>query len=230
MKVTTLPDGTQLQYIKVGGLLEDRWISHADSLMTTNRPEHAKGFLPGEALALYHKLVSLGYKGLSLTNALPADLKVEGSNLPAVGEPVSAPAEESLASLNEQTSIINCYARVSGVASDEEDEGVQGFYLIEVLLDRKVSLDVLKVEEKSKIAKAVLDSFHDHQGIEVIDDFEIAVHLADGSVIAEEGEDLCGESGFQATYCGKVSESELEFSHEALIQENIPGAGSAAGA
>lgn len=71
MKITTLADGTQLQYIKVGGILEDRWISHAESMLHTNRPEHAQGFLPGEALVQYYKMVSLGYKGLSLTNALP---------------------------------------------------------------------------------------------------------------------------------------------------------------
>lgn len=71
MKVTTLADGSQLQYIKLSGQVETRWISHVDSMLATNRPEHAQGFLPAEALAAYRRLVSLGYKGLSITNALP---------------------------------------------------------------------------------------------------------------------------------------------------------------
>lgn len=220
MKVTTLADGTQLQYIKVGGLLEDWWISNADSMMATNRPERAQGFLPEEALMQYQKLVSLGYKGLSLTNALPADMKVNETSMPAIGKPILVVAEEGLANLDKKNRILNCYVHVSGIASDEEDEGVQGFYLIELLQANQVIPDVLTVEEKSQIAKAVLDSFHDHQGIEVLEDFEIAVHLADGTVIEEEGEGLSGEAGFKATYCGKVSESELKFSHETSIQES----------
>lgn len=72
LKVTTLADGTQLQYLKVAHSLGPRWISHAESLLTTDRPEHALGMLPGEAMSLYWRLVGLGYKGLSLTNALPS--------------------------------------------------------------------------------------------------------------------------------------------------------------
>lgn len=86
MKVTTLADGTQLQYIKVSGSLGPRWLSHANSLLTTDRPEHAQGLLPGEALKIYQHLVRLGYKGLSLTNAVPvADREVpgEGGNTPS---------------------------------------------------------------------------------------------------------------------------------------------------
>ncbi len=72
LKVTTLADGTQLQYLKVAHSLGPRWISHAESLLTTDRPERALGMLPGEAMSLYWRLVGLGYKGLSLTNALPS--------------------------------------------------------------------------------------------------------------------------------------------------------------
>ena len=73
MKITTLADGSQMVYIKVEGSLEDRWIFNADSKLTTNRAVYAQGFPPGEALVQLQKLVSLGYKGLSLTNALPSN-------------------------------------------------------------------------------------------------------------------------------------------------------------
>ena len=71
MKVTTLPDGTQLQYVKVTDPLGERWISCASSLSMTSNPVKALGFLPDEAMRLYKKLVAFGHQGLSLTNALP---------------------------------------------------------------------------------------------------------------------------------------------------------------
>lgn len=77
MKVTTLEDGTQLQYIKVADSIEPRWICSADSLLTTNRPEHALGMLPSEAIQLCRKLYRLGYEGLSLTNGLPLRVSAE---------------------------------------------------------------------------------------------------------------------------------------------------------
>lgn len=89
MKITTLADGSQMAYIKVEGFLEDRWIFNADSKLTTNRAEYAQGFLPGEALVQLQKLVSLGYEGLSLTNALPSDPQEWHRTLPvAIGENV----------------------------------------------------------------------------------------------------------------------------------------------
>lgn len=93
MKVTTLADGTQLQYIKLSDSQGPRWLSHADSLLTTDKPEHARGFLPGEALKIYQNLLQLGYKGLSLTNAVP----VNEASAPAA----DAPLDESTSDIEQ---------------------------------------------------------------------------------------------------------------------------------
>lgn len=118
------------------------------------------------------------------------------------------------------TTKLDCYVQVSGDASDDEDEGVQGFYLIEVTLNRPVDVEQLTPSEKSEIAKAVLDAFHNKQGIEVLDDFEITVHLPDGSEIEDEEEDGAKSSSLvaHATHYGQVNESDLPFELEADLE------------
>lgn len=71
LKVVTAVDGSQLQYIKVKDALGTQWISNAEKRLKTNRPEHAQGFSPADAMKHYKELLRLGFKGLSLTNAIP---------------------------------------------------------------------------------------------------------------------------------------------------------------
>ncbi len=73
MKITTLPDGSQAQYIKVTDSIGVQWLSNVDTLTKSMRPQDAIQFTPKEALATYNRLVGLGYKGLSITNGLPVD-------------------------------------------------------------------------------------------------------------------------------------------------------------
>jgi hypothetical protein len=106
---------------------------------------------------------------------------------------------------------LDCYVEVTGEASEADDEGVQGVYHIEVYLDRQVTLDELTSNEKSEIATAVLDSFHDKQGISVLDDFTISARLPNGSVIAE-GDDVPATGLIQrAVHLGQINESDLPF-------------------
>lgn len=106
---------------------------------------------------------------------------------------------------------IDCYVEVAGYASDDEDEGVQGFYLIQVRLSREVDLSKLSPGDKSDIAEVVLDSFHNHQGIEVLDDFELSVYLPDGTEI-DEDDDAEGSGLVKRTvHQGSVEASDLPF-------------------
>lgn len=74
---------------------------------------------------------------------------------------------------------------VTGIASDQHDEALPGVYGHEVHLSRAVAREAMTAAEAGAIAEAVLDSFHDEQGIEELDDFVIEVQLADGTVIHE---------------------------------------------
>ena len=109
---------------------------------------------------------------------------------------------------------LDCYVEVTGEASDEDDEGVQGFYLVQLKLSRTVSPDELSEGEQSEIAKAVLDSFHDHQGISVLDDFEISVFLPNGEEVMEEDDVLETGLVIHADHQGQVNEGDLPFSSE----------------
>ena len=114
---------------------------------------------------------------------------------------------------------LDCYVQVTGEASEADDEGVQGFYHIEVYLDRQVALDELTPNEKSEIATAVLDLFHDKQGISVLDDFTISALLPNGGGVSEG--DAVPDTGLiqRAVHMGQVSESDLPFE---LLDEPTP--------
>lgn len=116
-------------------------------------------------------------------------------------------------SQNEQPVSINCYVQVEGDASHHDDEGVEGFYCVEVRLARQVNTDLLPQSEETAIAKAVLDEFHVHQGIKVLDDFDITVRLADGREIYEH--DHLGHSSdivLSVDYCGQINDSDVPLS------------------
>ncbi len=81
--------------------------------------------------------------------------------------------------------VSTCYVVVTGENSHVDDEGLVGVYgftlsPLGIALDSGVA---------SAVAKAVLDSFHDNQGIKVLDDFTVTVVLADGSTLVEEQQD-----------------------------------------
>lgn len=71
---------------------------------------------------------------------------------------------------------------VTGDASDEDDDGLQGIFEINVPV---AGLDIGNPAHLEAIATAALDSFHEHQGIEVLDDFTITAMLADGRLLSE---------------------------------------------
>lgn len=117
---------------------------------------------------------------------------------------------------------LDCYVHVTGDATDADDEGVQGFYLIEVYLARQVALDTLTLNEKSEIAAAVLDSFHDKQGISVLDDFTIGALLPDGSDIVEAGDVPASGLILRAVHLGSVNESDLPFEQQVDSDSELP--------
>lgn len=80
------------------------------------------------------------------------------------------------------------FVHVTGDASDYEDEGVQGTYEISVELVKPMAWAKLSDASRTLLASKVLDCFHSHQAIGVLDDFEISVCAANGEVIDDLGE------------------------------------------
>lgn len=83
------------------------------------------------------------------------------------------------------TEKLNCYIQAKGEPCETEDEDVPGFYLIELSLSRPLVLGSISDQDRSEIATAALDSFHEHQGIEDLDTFLISVLLEDGTKVEE---------------------------------------------
>lgn len=96
--------------------------------------------------------------------------------------------------LTPPTQILDVEVVVTGTASDDDDENVPGTYDHEVKLSRPVVASNLTPGEAGAIAQAVLNSFHDHQGIECLDDFEIVARIKGGPRI----EELADEAGHDA--------------------------------
>lgn len=97
---------------------------------------------------------------------------------------------------------------VTGDASEPEDESVPGVYAHAVKLSRYLESGEPS-ETFGAIAEAVLNSFHEHQGIECLDDFEIAVQITDGSTIAEMEDASAHERGLVlfVEHNGKVADA-----------------------
>lgn len=74
---------------------------------------------------------------------------------------------------------------VDGSATDPEDDNLPGNYPFWVKVTRPTKFASLTPGEATEIARAVLDEFHDRQGIEVLEDFDITVILPNGEVISE---------------------------------------------
>lgn len=73
--------------------------------------------------------------------------------------------------------------QVEGTATDPEDENLPGDYPFWVKVTRAIKFASLTPGETTEIAKAVLDEFHNRQGIEELDDFDITVILPNGESI-----------------------------------------------
>lgn len=106
-----------------------------------------------------------------------------------LAEPLKIPVE-GIASApppaaDDPVSVLVCQVTVTGVPSSEEDVSIPGAYDFEVKLSRAVRPSTLTEAEQSEIAKEILDSFHEHFGINVLDDFTITVTLANGQEVAE---------------------------------------------
>lgn len=113
--------------------------------------------------------------------------------------------------------LLKCYIQVRGKATNADDDGVPGWWLIEVETSADINLDHLSVEQETAIAKAVLDAFHAHQGIEELDDFEITVHLENGKAISEEAETPDPAFGVVAHDCEKLNAGETPEALRALV-------------
>ncbi len=112
---------------------------------------------------------------------------------------------------------LKCFVRVTGEATDADDEGLPGIYAVDVKLARAVDPRKLGEEDLSAIAGAVLDEFHDNQGIEVLDDFNISAHLPNGAEIIEGDTPSESDIVSSADYGGQI-ESE-DNSEETADQE-----------
>lgn len=106
---------------------------------------------------------------------------------------------------------IACYVGVTGEPSDSEDVDLPGFYQITIASPLALKLGQLTTAEQSLLAIATLDSFHDHQGIEVLDDFDISVFLPDGSKVIEDEDVADTKLILEVEHIGKVDESDLPF-------------------
>ena len=111
--------------------------------------------------------------------------------------------------MSQSTSTFSCYVVVRGEASHPDDEGLEGAYEVTVGTSAPVNLDKLSESEQHKIAAAVLDEFHEHQGIKVLDDFSIAVYLENGTEIDEQTDDDDEQFGVAAHYQGSVDQDQL---------------------
>lgn len=121
---------------------------------------------------------------------------------------------------------LDCYVRVQGEASDPADEGVQGAYLTRVTLPAGAAIGKLTEPDKSAIAKAMLDSFHQHQGIDTLDDFSFKTYLENGEEIFElqVGEIASADATATsisptATHWGKIDDRFWDASQESSLPE-----------
>ena len=146
--------------------------------------------------------VSLRCEGLASAKVSALDLAI--ARLERDGYVQCIPEAEKV----DEGEVIRCFVRVIGEATDPDDVGIEGIYLVEVHTTRHLDLELVTEREREEIANAVLNEFHERQGIEVLDDFNISVHLSDGSTIENESDEVDRQLVRKADYCGMISESE----------------------
>ena len=105
----------------------------------------------------------------------------------------------------------NCYVDVRGLATNPDDEGLPGIYLVAVSTSQPIDLYDMTAAQKDVIANHVLDAFHCKIGIEEIDDFAISVYLDNGKEIYENDDHAEGEVLIEASavFYGKINPSDL---------------------
>lgn len=79
------------------------------------------------------------------------------------------------------------YVQVSGEPSEDDDEDLPGVYAMGVTVVDPSGIDLgcLNKAQEHAIAQAVLDEFHDQQGIECLDDFTIRLIMPSGADLRE---------------------------------------------
>lgn len=108
------------------------------------------------------------------------------------GIPVENLRQEGSVDLVEE---IVCTIKVVGNPSDPEDEAIPGEYAVKVSSEKPFVLEALSARQKSAIAEAALDAWHDDHGVECLDDFTIEVFLPTGEQIEDDGDNIEGFSG-----------------------------------
>ncbi len=86
----------------------------------------------------------------------------------------------------DKVSEFSCFVNVTGEASDPDDDEIPGVYEVEITLEQPVVLAELTDAQRSMIASAVLDEFHENNGIENLEDFSIEAFLPNGIEISDE--------------------------------------------
>lgn len=104
---------------------------------------------------------------------------------------------------------IHAFVQVTGFVTDNDDADVPGWYAHEVTLPQGIDPSVLAPRVKAEVARSVLDDFHEHQGISVLDDFTIEVFLASGETIQEDDTGEPFEGDVNSSHLGKMDEGEL---------------------
>lgn len=103
----------------------------------------------------------------------------------------------------ETEQVLMCRVVVTGEPSHEDDQSICGIYQIEVKIPQAFNVTELTPEQTSEIATAVLDCFHEENGIKILDDFIINAYLPDSAELTEQP---CTDADFSvtATHFGKV--------------------------
>ena len=91
MKITTLPDGGHVQFVKINDRSETHWVEDTVTLALTSQPAQAQPFTADGAMKVYWRMVELGYKGHSITNGLPIQKSAPSRAL--IGELMGADPE-----------------------------------------------------------------------------------------------------------------------------------------
>ena len=104
---------------------------------------------------------------------------------------------------------IHAFVQVTGFATDNDDAALPGWYAHEVTLPHGLDPAALPAQVKAEIARSVLDDFHEHQGISVLDDFTIEVFLASGETVQEDDTGEPFEGNVRSSHMGKMDEAEL---------------------
>lgn len=104
---------------------------------------------------------------------------------------------------------IHAFVQVTGFVTDNDDADLPGWYLHEVALPADVDPSALNPQVKAEIARVVLDDFHEHQGIAMLDDFTIEVFLDSGETVQEDDTGEPFEGNVRSSHGGKMDEAEL---------------------